>query len=327
MKGLNPERIPELAAKDVRVVKKEARIIFRISSDERLIETIENKNPRLDLIAVIGPTWEFNRGWKEVLLAEIGISRTRPYHEARGLSRKNEESNVPKRRKWFSFSPHQYQLIAPMIFKKIEGLAYERVSLWKKGPFSGDIFKLPVTRYYWMRSEKRLYVSDYLMPKIAGARFTVSLEDIFFIRDICWAEANLNKHLKKVIKGLVNFIDLRLNWYKFSYKGKRPFGTLDGAKQVETSLKTRFFTKHPHLLWEIIRRLKEEKKNRYWLHLAEMTGWTGREPEERKMAFMAVNHPYLSHPATRLGDIQLLITTEISKKKNYIVFEVFPRQK
>ncbi|OGZ32435.1 MAG: hypothetical protein A2V69_02340 [Candidatus Portnoybacteria bacterium RBG_13_40_8] len=327
MKGLSSEKIPELAAKDVRIVKKEARIIFRISPDERLIETIENKNPRLDLIAIVGPTWEFNRGWKEVLLAEIGISRTRPYHEARGLNRKNEESNIPKRRKWFFLSPHQYQLIAPMIFKKIEGLAYERVCLWEKGPFSTDPFKLPSIRHYWLRSAKTLYVNDYWMSRISGARFTVSLRDVFIIRDICWAEANLNRYLRKVLRGLVNFIDLRLNWYKFSYKGRRPFRTLDGTKQVEERLKSRFFTKHPHLLWEVIRRLKEEKENKYWLHLAEMIAWTIREPEERKMAFMAVSHPYLSHPRTRLGDIQLLVTTEISKKKGYIVFEVFPRKK
>ena len=55
MRGISSKKIPDFAQKDVEIVKKEARIVFEISPDERRIETIENPNPRLNVIAIVGP--------------------------------------------------------------------------------------------------------------------------------------------------------------------------------------------------------------------------------------------------------------------------------
>lgn len=321
-------KISRLAAKDVEIVKKWGRVILEISPDETKIEISENPNPRLNILVVIGPSEGFGRKWDKVLLLEIGISRTRPYHEARGLNRKNEESSIPERRKWFSLSPYQYQLVGPIVFKIIERLAFERVRNWKRGPFSKYPFKLRTPHRYWSRRQKKLFESDgsnrLYREQPKGARFTASLKDEFLIRDICWAELNLNLRLKRHIKGLVNFIDLRLNWYKHSYRYKRPFLQLKGAKEVQSILQKSSLSRH--LIFEAICRLRDEKRNQFSPYLFDMVGWRGRGIEEKKLSLLAESLPD-SHPRQRLEGIQLMITTDLGEKKDYIVFEVFPRQK
>lgn len=330
MRGINPEKIPELITKDVKIVEKEARTILKISPDEKHIEIIGNLNPRLNVMAVLGPSWGFGRGWKKVLLAEIGISRTRPYSKARGLGRKTDESDIPARRKWFSLSPYQYQLVAPILFKRIEGIAYERVSSWRTGSFSKDKFLIPAKWHFWRRKKKRfqkaLIERDSFFERLRGIRFAISLKDDFFIQDIYWAEG-LNKNLERCIKGLVNFVDLRLNRYKQTYRGRKSFRKLKGAREVEQRLKESFLARFPHLLIEVVRRLKEEKRNQFWHRIAEMIGWNGKETEERKLASLACSHPNLLYPKFRAGNIQLQVTTGLEKKEDYIVFEVFPRKK
>lgn len=323
MRGINPQKIPELIAKDVEVVEKEARFIFEISPDETRIEIRENPSSRLNVMAIIGPSQGLGRNWEKVLLAEIGISRSRPYHEARGLDVKSDLPSIPRRRKWFSMSLSQYRLVAPIVFKKIEGLAYQRISLWEKGPLSSNVFMVRAQWHRWIRSQKALITKNGYIEAIKGVRFTVSLKDEYFVRDICWAESNLNKHLKNYLKGLVNFIDLRLNWYKFSYKGRMPIQRLKGIREVRERLRQPFLLRNRHLLIEVVRRLKQEKRNHFWYQVAEMIVWDGKESEESRLASLASSCLDLPRPRSRLGSIQLRITTGIDKKKDYIVFEVF----
>lgn len=316
----------EKIKRDVRVIKENARIIFRLSADERSFEIVENKNPRLNVIVVIGPY----KKWKELLLCEIGISRTRPYNEARGLKRELSQSNIPLRKSCLSLSPQQYQLIAPVIFKKIEKIAYQRVISWEKGPYSHDPFWVPIRKSYWKRSNKKFQEQDRFIRAKKGARFTVSLKEEFLVNDIYWAELNLNEVLtgglfrKGYLNRFVNLIDLRLNWYRspVHYKGRKLFRTLKGAEQVEGMLQTSSLSQSRHLLVEVVRRLRDEKKNIFWEHVADMIGWDGLETEESKLAKTA-----LPEPKSRLGSIQIRITTGLDAKKDYIVFEVFPQKK
>ena len=332
MRGISPEKISKLVARDVRIVEKEARLIFEILPDKRTIEIIENPNPRLNVIAVVGPSWGFERGWSKVLLAEIGISRSRPYHEAQGLNRTPEQSNIPHRNKWFSLTPQQYQLIAPLIFRRLEGITEKRVALWKTGLFSDNKFVIPTTWNYWLRRSKRFIQRDSLIIPPRGTRFTVHLKDELFVRDIYWAELNLNEQLRRYIIGMARLIDLRLSWYAHR-KSQRPFHNLKGANEVRERLKNSFLLRHPHLSKEIVRRLKDgeyrpkgrKEKSPYWQVVAEMIDWNGEPIPERKLAYLASCHPILFHPGTRLGEIQVLVTTSLEKKKDHIVFEVFPR--
>jgi len=324
LQGTKPENIPEFTQRDIENVVQHARVILKISSDEKAIELKENPNPRLGIIAVIGPTTAFGQYFEEALLAEVGIGASRPYHRASGLL--TNEGYANKRRKWFSLSSYQYQLVAPIIFKKIEAMAYKKVASRRTGLFSNNRFLIPTYWHRWSRRYKKLIRRNSFIPTMTGARFAVSLRDEFFVQDIFWAEFNLNRQLKHYLTGIVNFIDLRLNWYNYRYKGKKAFSKLEGAIDVEKSLKRPFLTRHRHLQVEIVRRLKEEKRSSYWPHLAEMIDWNGRDFEERTLASLACSHADLSDPRSRLQGIQLQVTTGLEKNKDHIVFEVSPRK-
>lgn len=315
--------------RDIEKVKKHSRVVLRICKDN-IVEIIENKNKvRLDVIAVLGPARRFNRNWEEVILAEVGFRSTRPYNKVMGLDRTPDEKTIPKRRKWFSLSKEQYELIAPIVFKRIEGFALKKVLSWEKGPFSDDPFLIPSTWHFWTKRGKKFYSRVSWMARKRGIRFSVSLKDIFFIKDVYWAELNLNKDIKGgflygkgQINGLVNFIDKRINWYRSdrNYKGRKPFRELTGVKQVEKILQRPSLSQH--LKIEVVRRLRDEKKNIFSEYIADMINWDGLESRESKLA-----KSVLANPKARLGNIQLRVTTGLETAKNYIVFEVYPQKK
>lgn len=321
MRGINPQKIPYFIKKDAESVEKKARIVLKISPDERTIEISENKNPRLNVIAVVGPSNGFGRSWDKVLLAEVGISQTRPYHEAKGINRAADQSNVCQRRKWFSLSPYQYQLVAPIIFRRMEKISIDRISSWKSGGPSNR-FLVPSTIHWWSKGREKMKENNYVTEAAVGVRFTICLKDEFFVRDVCWAEFNLNERLKIYIEGLAKFIGLRLSYYnsRRNYKGKKRFDDLLGAKQVEKRLKECYLSRFPHLLIEVARWLRYSKRGKqFWQWVAEKINWDGKETRERQMASMATELP---NPRERLGSIQLVITTGFEREKGYIVFEV-----
>lgn len=324
MQGINPEKIPELVKKDVNVVLQEAKIILKISPDGKMIEIVENPHPRLGVIAVIGPAKGLGQYFAEALLTEIGIGRSRPYHRAYGIG-KPENPHVPKRRKWFYLSPSQYGLVAPIIFRKIERMAYEKLASWAKGPFSDDPFLIRSRWIFWTKRGSKFYDRVSWALAIRGARFSISLKDELFVRDIYWAELNLNAMIKKRINGLAGFISKRINWYRRRYKYRKPFSQLEGVKQIQEAFQRSSLSRHLHM--EAIRLLRDDRKKEtpFFPYIADMFGWDGKETKERKLASLACSDS--SDPKSRLGDIQLRVTTGLEEKKDYIVFEVVPRQK
>lgn len=321
MRGINPEKIPDFIRGDVELVKKEARFVLVISLDEKTITVSENDNPRLDVFAVIGPSQGFGRNWDEVLLAEIGIARTRPYREARGLCRESGQTNLHKRRKWFFLSERQYQIISPIIFRIMEVRAEKVVSGWKSGS-SENRFIIRTYRSSWSNRKKKLSFTKYKYACPTGIRFHASLQDEFFVRDVFWAELNLNQSIEKAIGGLARFISKRLNWYGGArYKGKKPVVKLIGYQQVKERIEEHYFTREiPHLMIELIKKLKEDSRLKFFFpYLADIFQWYGEETEENRLASLA---PQIHYLAERLGKIQILVTTDLSKKRRFITFEV-----
>lgn len=321
MRGLNPEKIPELIKGDVDLVKKEARFVLIISPDERTVLVSENDNPRLDVFAIIGPSQGFNRHWDEVLLTEIGISRTRPYNEVRGLVRQLEQSNIHQRRKWFSLSQQQYLLVAPVIFKMMNVRAEKIISFWKTGSPENE-FRIRTRSSWWSNHRKKLSFKSlyYAVPR--GIRFNVSLKDEFFVRDVFWAGLNLNKRIKNQINGLAGFISKRLNWYnkEGNYCGKRDVVDLIGYQQVKECIQGCYLNRFPHLMVELAKKLKQDSRiASFFPRLADIFQWHGEETEESRLASSASQIPSL---VERLGEIQILVTADLSKKRDFITFEV-----
>lgn len=326
---LTPRKVAKLK-RDIERIKKHSIGIFKICKNKEIV-FLENKSKvRLNVIAISGPPEGLEGVIDEAILAEIGVSRTRPYREARGLNRTKDESCIPSRGKPFCLSAKQYQLVAPFVFKKIEELAYQRVSSWEKGPFSDDPFWIPSTWHFWKKKREkfkpRFVIRSSSMIAISGARFSISLKDMLFIQDIYWAELNLNKFIKSYLQGLVNFIDLRVNYeYGNRYKNKKPVQELIGVKQIREVLQNRSLSRH--LLIEVVSRLKEEKRNMFSHDFMEMINWNGIETRERKLALSADSNGFSFHLRQRLNRIQLRVTTGLDAQKDYIVFEVYPQKK
>lgn len=317
---LSNEQKIMFAEKDVKVIKKEARIVLRILSDNK-VEIVENKNWRMNLLAVTGYSWGFGKGWDEALLLEIGISRSRPYKPMERLNKKQGESKeIPQRKKYFSLSLYQYKLVAPIIFAKIEGIAYDRVVSWKRSDFSGLPFKIKKRRLYYSRKYRKVFEPrPYFQPVKTGPRFSVSPRDDFLIRDIYWRDMQLNS------KGLLNFIDMRVKDQTKYYKGRKSFLKLKDIQKIKSDLQSSLLPRY--IIIEVIRCLKEEKRNLFWPYFVEMINWDGAETKERKLARLAESGIADSEPKRRLGGIKLRVTTGLDRGKDHIVFEVYPRQK
>lgn len=322
MRGLSKEKIPIFAEIDARTAKKEGRFIFILDQDNN-VRVIESKNWRMDTISILGPTWEFEKEWEEVLLAEIGIGKVKAYHPVkRSPKRKGESQEIPKRKKFFTLSPRQYQAVAPLVFEKIEVVNYQKVSSWKKSPLSGNSFMIWLNKGYFSRKYNELSYYNPCVPALVGTRFCVSLKDEFFIRDVYWAELNLNKILKNSLDRFAKFIDIRLTRYR---KGFRNFKELKGVQDIKEI--TYNWPLPPYLLLKALDSLPGGQKNKFYIHLVDLINQGDNITKEHRLSSLAISNPNLDSPKTRLNNIQLRVTTGLNAKKDYIVFEVYPQKK
>jgi hypothetical protein len=326
MKQTGPEMIARLVSQDVQRVKNQAAIVFEI--EEGKIRFSRNENPLLDIIAVIGPGWYSETKFNEAILLEIGIGKSRPYHLARrpGNLRKNGESSyLPPRRKWFSLSQEQYCQIAPIIFKTLKELSLEQIQ--GRECNSSNPFYAPTSRLYWSRHQKSLFENENKIPCRPHTRFAVSLQDQFLISDVYCAEINLNRPLRNQLAGLANFIDLYLAPYKNGFK--RSFLTLKRVKNVQKRINHAWFCRPSHLRLHLLNFLSKKDKNPLWPYLtSHLIPWDGQPTAEIRLI-----ERVLDNPQSRLGDIQLKVTTGLDGandyrldpiKRDHIVFAVYP---
>jgi len=306
MRGISWERVLQLVDEDVRRVKDVAWVVITIAENNETFEVATNKDPRLGVLAIIGPSSGFGQSFPEVLLCEVGVGRSRPYN-ATGVN--NGSPQIPKRRKWFRLSEEQYTLTAPFVFEYLQKRAQNVVRSWK----SGSDFWLPSPRGYWSRNQNKLFCSTVwrLWPK--GVKFSFPL-DTPFIEDILWAERNLNLQVANAIGGLARFIDTRLSNYKRmeGWRGVKPFKNLKGVRDVEEAMDKI----PPHLRGEVLKRLPSGPENRLYNELLEHFGLWDLLKEDGK------ENP-LPNPEARLGNIQLRITSPPCDDRKYAVCEVF----
>jgi len=311
----NLERISKLVNDDVKRVTENARIVLVIDQSNRLVEIRENENFRMNIIAVIGPSFGFNRNWDKVLLLEIGIALTRPYHKMKGENKKPDQSYFPIRRKWFYLTPEQYQLIAPIIFKKMEFMAYQAVCSWKSG-CPGNRFLISAPWHFLQKRLRKTIERDSVVEVQTGIRFSVSVKDELLVKDIYRAELFSNNWLKSNIQGIVTYITVKLGFYQ-NYKGNRALNELKGFCEIKkTLLEKCYLRRFPHLRIEAVRILAKSGIQ-HWQEVAEMIDWNHQDTEEKKLALQAMPNTW-----SRFGNIQILVTTSFDKQKDYIVFEV-----
>ena len=314
MRGISPKKIPSLVARDVQLVKKEAKVVIQVSQT-RMENVWRNEDGRLGVIAIIGPGEFQGKFYAEAVLCEIGISASRPYHKAEkplGNLKIGETAKIRHRFKWFSLTEEQYLAVAPILFLVLQKITNERVAMQKHGFFSDDPFMIPVSNVYFSRSKKKLIksVSKKMVPR--GIKFAVSLKDQQIFRDVFWSELNSPlTRFRLAKKG--RFLDLYLSW---SSRGKH--------KDEEAVFKRRegnvwecLSNLPSHLLGELPACMPE-KRNGNKRYIAGLIGANG-ETFEKKLANSA-----LPNPETRLNGISVRITTGITGR-DHIVFEVLPK--
>lgn len=318
MRGRSIQQIREKALRDVEQIRKTAAFILELLPDNTVAFS-ENENPGLHVIVIIGPVKAFSaRADKPIIIAtqdlekavlvEIGISQTYPNRRAKRLNRDpGEVEIIPRRQKWFVLTKNQYQIVAPIAFHLVEVLAYKRVINWEYGLGGKSFFyqNLPCT-----------------IKRNPGASFSITKEDQFFLQDLYWAELNLNQNLIRRIKGIVGSIYVKLKKYSSSYKGKKPFANLKKVKSVRRALESNTLSRR--YLWEVIHIL-QKRRYQFWFDIADMLKWTYKQPEERILAAAAVSEFTKQEVKARLDRIQLRVVTELDAGRDYVLFEVYPR--
>lgn len=310
MRGLRQEWIPELVAKDVAVVKKEAAMVICLNGGD--FEIIRNPEPRLNVIAVIGPGEAFGEKFNEALLCEIGIGQSRPYHEAktpRKLRRHGESISISARRKWFYLSDEQYQQAAPITFSVLQEMTNHVVLGWKKGIFGDDPWWIVAEESFFLKSRKKTKVREksYAFPK--GTRYVVSLEDRPFLFDVFSAELETNRGR---LECLWRYIDKRLSGIPPRKKKGRPKAFADVDKALDKKYLHRYFK------LEVVRRFSS---HRFFDALCASIDWNGDDVDTDEHRLIEAALPDLS---SRLNGIRLTVTTGLDRKKDHIVFEVLP---
>ena len=328
---MNEQKLQRKIDSDLATVKENALGIIIISPDNKSFELVRNENGRLGVLAIIGPSRAFGQDFQESLLAEIGIGPTRPYHEAFGLNRQPNQSNVHQRGKYFCLTAGQYDLVAPTVFDFITRIAQETMAGWKHRPFILQV----LTRRAWSHKHKTIFEKESWIEISDGKRFAISKKDIFLLRDIYWAELNLNPVIIHKLSSIARFIDKRTDFYRRygHYKWKRPFEKIKVRSDIEKSVIGPKGDFPLYLKEEIFKRLPRGQKTMFYEEIKKLFGLDGLSAPEQRLAQQATE---LGNPKQRLGEIQLFVTTglngvnrrgeiqETNRVKDYIVFEVHP---
>lgn len=314
-----PIPLHQLVENDVNRVIRHASMIISLTPEGSM--SFINPDPRLNVLAVIGPGigTPLKRFFERALLLEMGLGVSRPYHESKTGKRVKQEGpkGIPERRKWFHLTAEQYTQVASIIFSCLQEITNQKVANWKCN--HENPFFIPTSHHYFSRHQKTLFTEEGYKPWPRGTRFAVSLEDRFLLSDIYWAEKH-NPDLRRRLKGLAKFIDLRLNFSgtkKTKSRPRKEFRELKRFVQVAGMLEKRNLpARHIVDLLDFLPLKNGHSRSLYYYEISNLLGYTGEELREEKFV-----HQVLANPRQRLNGIKLRITTGLSCR-DHIVFEI-----
>jgi hypothetical protein len=300
--------------RDAELIKNEARVVVFVDENFN-VSVNRNEQGKVNVIGIIGPGTSHNGYYlREALLEEVGIGSSRPYHKGKipECFREPEKSHaITYRYRGFILGRDQYLVVAPPVFEAIQNLTDECVANWRSGG-PDDPYRVSGTKYHYNRSEEKLHRYLGMVAVTSGARFSVALNS-FFLRDIFWAGQELNVSLEKFAR----LINMRLVHRLKRWRGKREFAGLLRAKEIHEIIEKSRLPKY--LLPAAISHLPGGEANQFAPFLRQIIGWQETVTPEQEMALNS-----FPKQRARLGDIQLLVTTGLEARKDYITFEVFP---
>ncbi len=294
----------EVALFTLERVEKEARVILELLPNGEILKK-RNPNGKINVLAVIGPGLEPLNGcppMEQVLLAEVGFYRTKPYNRVR---------SVPYRPKQFVLAPEQYELVGTHIWAELVERVEKAVEGWEYSTFN-----LPVRRDWLKITTREIETSFPRRSFVRGLSFSLDQRDKRLFQDLCWAEFHLNPQTKKMINWLAKFIEGALSKNK-KFLTPQQFQRLKGYQVIQQLLAGRNFP--PHLLPDVLMSSPVGKKHPHIHNLAEsdLFSWDLSPTEAMKM-----RQASLPGQKERLRGVQARIR---SFRENYVVFEILPR--
>lgn len=256
MDKLDPERVN----RDISIVRNRARFLIEITDEGTKILT--NKEWTLNIIAVLGPAEkEGEIIFKEAVLLEIGIGRTRPY--ARTKIAQNDA-----RKKIFFLTKEQYLAIRPALFWIFLSSSADRMKNWKKltvGVKKKKVYFSNRGRYCSKEKMKKnvLIVEGWEMESLKGVRFSVSKRDEYLLSDIFNLELKKNPSIERKLKGISGMIYYSLKRYVDKFRSPSELNSRvkfdsSGINAVVETLKNS--NPLPHHLQYILSYKKMKKK-------------------------------------------------------------------
>lgn len=300
---------PETSAlSTLRKVKREARLIFNITPDGKILKET-NPEGRLNILAVVGPGIKPLNGCppvKEALLLELGFRKARPYEST---------IHVKRRVKQFVLSPEQYLLVAEHVWRELEERVEEAVKKWRC-----PTFNLSTRRQFYRRSRNEVVSNTRQKNCIRGLRFSLDIRDKLFFADLCWAERHLCEQVKNELAWLGKTVESCFSKNKVPLSPTR-FKRLKGYKTLREVFASREIP--DHLLPEILMNLSNWQHHPHIYNLADsdLFLWNFNPNEMMKAREVA-----LPGQINRLGNVQVRIRN-YNPLKGQVISEFFPSKK
>lgn len=306
MRGLSPDRIPELVAADVARVERHAAHVVYLNGG---VKVLDNPSPRINVIAVVGPGQAFGQNFEQAVLLEVGIFRARPWQEVEG---------IPRRRSWCSLNPEQYLEVAPALFGVLQSMTNQRVRMWRRKAESPVYLTMRQAYFYrYLRAKSRRFS----MKK--GCRFSVSRRDIPLLADLYWATL-YGLESRKII-GFGRYAETLL----VMSRGKK--NRAEAIEDLTLEVQDRLNRGHGEGSWPRCQlwaaRKYGRKTRRYGIRILEhflrgQLDWQGEEMPEEVLASRVLHGVKKRVAKIHIRDISG--TRQTDAQKPYVVFEMLP---
>lgn len=306
----------EKIRRDVELVRAKAAIVLEVSQEDK-VKIFFNQNPALGVIAIIGPGKVYGQYFPEAVLEEIGLGKSRPFHNAKTpkeFCEKGTSRHISCRNNFFGLNKNQYLAIVPIVFRLLQQLANYRAARWQyQSFFSFD------EHYLYDQKRKKDWVYGKIRAWPRGGRFSVR-KNSFFAADIFWLLFNQQPTVD-YLRGLARYIVRRLERVNKNWQGNTNFVELSAVQVILRNINSKK-TLSRYLLIEMFFFLPPAKNYRLWPFIADLLGWEESLSHEKQKALEA-----LPDAKYRVGKINLRIMRQLklSKDKDHIVFEVVAR--
>lgn len=318
--------------KNVNLIKENATVVYHVSEAGEVTE-LRIDEPRLDVLAVIGPYADHRWNLEEAVLLEVGFGYTRPYAEVHippSMRKLGEPQNFIPRFPGFQISEQQYRAVAPYIFRYLQERALAQVMSredgWRtyKVKALGEKNSGQKLRKTVLTKKGRLAEVNLAYEKPPMVRFSAFLHDQFLVNDLYWAELYGNTSVKEQLTGLSSEMRSLLDRANRRYKNT-PKSWMQSGDFANAVIKLdRFVTawgddvRDRSYIQKILLRDYLDERHYFFDELAARIRWSGEPIQEDILAKSA-----LSEPETRVLGTQLRIWRTF---REYLSFDLYPQK-